>query len=40
MLARAAAAPQVLAEFGGLARGLLRVVASQMIAAYWLARAG
>ncbi|WP_174297030.1 LysR family transcriptional regulator [Sphingomonas bacterium] len=36
VLARAAAAEQVLAEFGGLARGSLRVVASQTIAAYWL----
>ena len=36
VLARAAAAEQVLAEFGGLVRGSLRVVASQTIAAYWL----
>jgi DNA-binding transcriptional LysR family regulator len=36
VLARAAAAEQVLAEFGDLARGSLRVVASQTIAAYWL----
>ena len=36
VLARAAAAEQVLTEFGGLSRGSLRVVASQTIAAYWL----
>lgn len=36
VLARAAAAEQVLAEFGDLERGSLRVVASQTIAAYWL----
>jgi DNA-binding transcriptional LysR family regulator len=36
VLARAAAAEQALAEFGGLARGSLRIVASQTIAAYWL----
>ncbi|MBE7728701.1 LysR family transcriptional regulator [Komagataeibacter sp. FXV3] len=36
VLARASHAEAVLAEFGGLRRGTLRVVASQTIAAYWL----
>jgi DNA-binding transcriptional LysR family regulator len=36
VLARAAAAENVLDELGGLKRGRLRVVASQTIAAYWL----
>ena len=36
ILARADATEQMLAEFGGLDRGSLRVVASQTIAAYWL----
>jgi DNA-binding transcriptional LysR family regulator len=36
VLARAAAAEQVLGEFGALNRGSLGVVASQTIAAYWL----
>jgi DNA-binding transcriptional LysR family regulator len=36
VLARTAAAEQVLEEFGTLNRGSLRVVASQTIAAYWL----
>jgi DNA-binding transcriptional LysR family regulator len=38
VLARAAAAENVLDELGGLKRGTLRVVASQTIAAYWLPR--
>ncbi len=38
VLARAAAAEQVLAELGGLKRGTLRVQASQTIAGYWLPR--
>lgn len=36
VLGRAAAAEAMLAEFGELKRGTLRVVASQTIAAYWL----
>lgn len=36
VLARAAAARNVLEEVGGLKRGTLRLVASQTIAAYWL----
>jgi DNA-binding transcriptional LysR family regulator len=36
VLGHAAAAEAMLAEFGGLKRGTLRVVASQTIAAYWL----
>ena len=36
VLARAEMAETMLREFGGLARGRLRVVASQTIAAYWL----
>ncbi len=36
VLARADAAERMLAEFGGLRRGTLRVVSSQTIAAYWL----
>ncbi|MFZ5749049.1 MAG: LysR substrate-binding domain-containing protein [Pseudomonadota bacterium] len=36
VLARAGAATQMLAEIGGLARGTLRIVASQTIAGYWL----
>ncbi len=36
ILARAAAAENMLGELGGLKRGTLRVVASQTIAAYWL----
>jgi DNA-binding transcriptional LysR family regulator len=36
VLARLAAAELMLAEFGGLRRGSLRVVASQTTAAYWL----
>ncbi|MBS7539124.1 LysR family transcriptional regulator [Ancylobacter lacus] len=36
VLARAAQAEQVLAEFGGLERGTLAVHASQTIAGYWL----
>ncbi len=38
MVARAERAEQVLAEFSGLRRGVLRVVASQTIAGYWLPR--
>ena len=36
VLARAETAEMVLSDLGGLARGTLRVVASQTIAAYWL----
>lgn len=36
VLARAKAAERVLGELGGLRRGVLRLVASQTIAAYWL----
>lgn len=38
VLARAAAAERMLAEFGGLLRGSLSVQASQTIAGYWLPR--
>ncbi|HTZ71407.1 MAG TPA: LysR substrate-binding domain-containing protein [Acetobacteraceae bacterium] len=38
VLARAEAAELVLSEMGGLARGTLRVQASQTIASYWLPR--
>jgi DNA-binding transcriptional LysR family regulator len=38
VLARAEAAELALAELGGLARGILRVHASQTIASYWLPR--
>ena len=38
MLARAAAAELMLAEFGGLLRGSLSVCASQTISGYWLPR--
>lgn len=36
VLGRAASAELALAEFGGLKRGTLRIVASQTIASYWL----
>jgi cytochrome b561/DNA-binding MarR family transcriptional regulator len=36
VLARAASAEQALADYGGLKRGTLRLVASQTIAGYWL----